>query len=150
VPGVDEPIPADDLARAKSECARIGYPIVVKAVGGGGGIGMQVVKDEAALERALKSCSDRAAQAVNDPRVYLERYVGSPRHIEIQVFCDSHGNAVALGERECSVQRRHQKIVEESPSPLLDARTRQIFFDAALKVVKKVGYVNAGTVEFIV
>ncbi|MGZ3421841.1 MAG: acetyl-CoA carboxylase biotin carboxylase subunit [Polyangiales bacterium] len=150
VPGVDEPVPTDDLARAKAECARIGYPIVVKAVGGGGGIGMQIVKDESTLERALKSCSDRGAQAFGDARVYLERYIGSPRHIEIQVFCDTHGNAVALGERECSLQRRHQKILEESPSPLLDDKTRQIYFDAALKVVKQAHYVNAGTVEFIV
>jgi acetyl-CoA carboxylase biotin carboxylase subunit/3-methylcrotonyl-CoA carboxylase alpha subunit len=150
VPGVDEPIPTDDTARAKAEASRIGYPIVVKAVGGGGGIGMQVVKDEASLERALKTCSDRGAQAFGDPRVYLERYIQSPRHIEIQVFCDTHGNAVALGERECSVQRRHQKILEESPSPLLTEEARQIFFHHALAVVKHASYVNAGTVEFIV
>lgn len=150
VPGVDEPIPTDDVARAKAEAARIGYPIVVKAVGGGGGIGMQIVKDEGGLERALKSCSDRGAQAFGDPRVYLERYIQSPRHIEVQVFCDGHGNAVAVGERECSVQRRHQKILEESPSPLLDAAARQVFFDRALAVVKHAHYVNAGTVEFIV
>ena len=154
VPGVDAPIPADDLALAKSECARIGYPIVVKAVGGGGGIGMQVVLNEATLERSLKSCSERAAQAFGDARVYLERYVGRPRHIEVQIFCDAHGNAVALGERECSVQRRHQKIIEESPSPLLvgeaGERARQVFFERALSVVKSAGYLGAGTVEFIV
>ena len=154
VPGVDAPIPADALDLAKSECARIGYPVVIKAVGGGGGIGMQVVKDEASLERALKSCSDRAAQAFGDARVYLERYVGKPRHIEIQVFCDAHGHAVALGERECSVQRRHQKIIEESPSPLFvgeaGERARQLLFDRALKVVTSAGYRGAGTVEFIV
>ncbi|MBI2394703.1 MAG: ATP-grasp domain-containing protein [Deltaproteobacteria bacterium] len=154
VPGVDEPIPTDDVARAKAEAARVGYPIVVKAVGGGGGIGMQVVKDEAGIERALKSCSDRGAQAFGDPRVYLERYVQSPRHIEVQVFCDAHGNAVALGERECSVQRRHQKILEESPSPLFVGeegdRARKLLFDRALAVVTKAHYVNAGTVEFIV
>jgi acetyl/propionyl-CoA carboxylase alpha subunit len=154
VPGVDAPIPADDVAKAKAEADLIGYPIVVKAVGGGGGIGMQVVKDESQLERALKSCSDRGAQAFNDPRVYLERYVQSPRHIEVQVFCDAHGNAVALGERDCSVQRRHQKIVEESPSPLfageLGEKARALLFERALRVVKSVHYVNAGTVEFIV
>jgi acetyl/propionyl-CoA carboxylase alpha subunit len=150
VPGVDEPIPTDDVARAKSEANRIGYPIVVKAVGGGGGIGMQVVKDEAGIERALKSCSDRGAQAFGDPRVYLERYIQSPRHIEVQVFCDAHGSAVALGERECSVQRRHQKIVEESPSTLLSPEARKVLFERALSVVKKAHYVNAGTVEFIV
>jgi acetyl/propionyl-CoA carboxylase alpha subunit len=154
VPGVDAPIAIDDLALAQKECARIGYPIVVKAVGGGGGIGMQIVRDEPALERALKSCSDRAAQAFGDARVYLERYLGRPRHIEVQIFCDAHGHAIALGERECSVQRRHQKIIEESPSPLLSGeageRARQIYFDRALKVVKSIGYLGAGTVEFIV
>lgn len=154
VPGVDEPIPTDDVARAKAEANRIGYPIVVKAVGGGGGIGMQVVKDESAIERALKSCSDRGAQAFGDPRIYLERYIQSPRHIEVQVFCDTHGNAVAIGERECSVQRRHQKILEESPSPLFAGeageKARRLLFERALAVVTKVGYVNAGTVEFIV
>jgi acetyl-CoA carboxylase biotin carboxylase subunit/3-methylcrotonyl-CoA carboxylase alpha subunit len=154
VPGVDAPVPADQVDFAKKEAARIGYPIVIKAVGGGGGIGMQVVKDEAGIERALKSCSDRGAQAFGDARVYLERYVGKPRHIEVQVFCDAHGHAVALGERECSVQRRHQKIIEESPSPLLagetGARARKVLFDRALKVVTSVGYLGAGTVEFIV
>lgn len=155
VPGVDEPIPSDDVERAKKEAALVGYPIVVKAVGGGGGIGMQIVKDEGSLERALKSCSDRGAQAFGDPRVYLERYVGQPRHIEVQVFCDTHGQAFALGERECSVQRRHQKIIEETPSPAAffqgaegEAR-RQALYEAALRVVKKVGYVGAGTCEFI-
>lgn len=154
VPGVDVPIPATAVDRAKREAAIVGYPIVIKAVGGGGGIGMQVVRDESGIERALKSCSDRGAQAFGDPRVYLERYVTKPRHIEVQVFCDAHGNAVALGERECSVQRRHQKIVEESPSPLLTGevgeRARKILFERALNVVKSVGYLGAGTVEFIV
>ncbi len=150
VPGIDAPLPAGDVEIARQECARIGYPIVVKAVGGGGGIGMQIVRDEAGLERALKSCSDRAAQAFGDARVYLERYLEQPRHIEIQVFCDTHGNAVALGERECSLQRRHQKILEESPSPLLDDAARATFFRRALDVVKHANYVNAGTVEMIV
>jgi acetyl/propionyl-CoA carboxylase alpha subunit len=127
----------------------------VKAVGGGGGIGMQVVQDEAGIERALKSCSDRGKASFADPRVYLERYVSQPRHIEVQVFCDTHGQAFALGERECSVQRRHQKIVEESPSPASffagpeGEKRRQDLFAAALRVVKKVGYVGAGTCEFI-
>jgi acetyl-CoA carboxylase biotin carboxylase subunit/3-methylcrotonyl-CoA carboxylase alpha subunit len=154
VPGVDAPVPADQVELAKKEAARIGYPIVVKAVGGGGGIGMQVVKDEAGIERALKSCSDRGAQAFGDARIYLERYVTKPRHIEVQVFCDARGHAVALGERECSVQRRHQKIVEESPSPLfvgdVGARARKLLFDRALKIVTSIGYLGAGTVEFIV
>ncbi len=158
VPGTDDPIPIDTeegLAHARDEAARVGYPIVVKAVGGGGGIGMQVVTDPAQLDRALKSCSDRARASFADPRVYLERYADQPRHIEVQVFCDTHGGAYALGERECSVQRRHQKIVEETPSPAAffqgeegEARRRALH-ESALRVVKHVGYVGAGTCEFI-
>jgi len=154
VPGLDAPIPVGDLERARHEAGLIGFPLVVKAVGGGGGIGMQLVKDAASLERALKSCSDRAAQAFNDPRIYMERYITQPRHIEVQIFCDALGNAVALGERECSVQRRHQKILEESPSPLFagpqGASMRKKIFDRALAVVTHAHYVGAGTVEFIV
>jgi acetyl/propionyl-CoA carboxylase alpha subunit len=158
VPGTDDPIAIDTpegIAHAKEIAAKVGYPIVAKAVGGGGGIGMQVVADEGGLERALKSCSDRGKASFADPRVYLERYVGTPRHIEVQVFCDRHGQAFALGERECSVQRRHQKIVEESPSAAVffageaGERRRADLFAAALRVVKKVGYVGAGTCEFI-
>src|ERR1035438_3233232 len=119
VPGTNEPLAigtSEGLAHAKKIASEVGYPIVAKAVGGGGGIGMQVVHEEAQLERALQSCSDRGKASFSDARVYLERYVSEPRHIEVQVMCDSHGNAYALGERECSLQRRHQKIVEESPS----------------------------------
>ncbi|MBL8612966.1 MAG: ATP-grasp domain-containing protein [Myxococcales bacterium] len=158
VPGTDEPIPIDTpegLARAAEVASQVGYPVVVKAVGGGGGIGMQVVAEAAGLERALKSCSDRGKASFADARVYLERYVAQPRHIEVQVMCDTHGQAFALGERECSVQRRHQKIVEESPSPAAffageagEAR-RAALLEAALRVVKHVGYVGAGTCEFI-
>lgn len=158
VPGTDEPIAIDTpeaIAHAKEVAAKITYPIVAKAVGGGGGIGMQVVADESGLERALKSCSDRGKASFADPRVYLERYVRQPRHIEVQVFCDNHGQAFALGERECSVQRRHQKIIEESPSPAAffqgaeGERRRAELYAAALRVVTKVGYVGAGTCEFI-
>jgi acetyl-CoA carboxylase biotin carboxylase subunit/3-methylcrotonyl-CoA carboxylase alpha subunit len=158
VPGTDEPIAidtAEGVAHAKEVAGRVGYPVVVKAVGGGGGIGMQVVADEGGLERALKSCSDRGKASFADARVYLERYVSQPRHIEVQVFCDTHGQAFALGERECSVQRRHQKIVEESPSPaeffagVAGEKRRGDLHEAALRVVKKVGYVGAGTCEFI-
>ncbi len=158
VPGTDAPIPIgtpEGLAAAKETAARVGYPVVVKAVGGGGGIGMQVVREEAGMERALQSCSDRGKASFSDPRVYLERYVTEPRHIEVQVFCDTHGAAYALGERECSLQRRHQKIVEESPSPAAffqgeaGAARRRALFESALRVVKSVGYVGAGTCEFI-
>ena len=158
VPGTDEPIPIDTeagLAEARRIAAQVGYPVVVKAVGGGGGIGMQVVGEPHLLERALKSCSDRGKAAFADARVYLERYVEQPRHIEVQVFCDGKGGAYAIGERECSVQRRHQKIIEETPSPAPffagdagEARRRALL-EAALRVVEHAGYVGAGTCEFI-
>jgi acetyl/propionyl-CoA carboxylase alpha subunit len=143
------------LQEASRVAAHVGYPVVVKAVGGGGGIGMQVATAPDQLERALKSCSDRGKAAFADARVYLERYVAQPRHIEVQVFCDTHGGAYTLGERECSLQRRHQKIVEETPSPAAFFRgaggeaKRQALLDAALRVVRHVGYVGAGTCEFI-
>ena len=158
VPGTDAPIPIDTpegIAHAKAVAAEVGYPVVVKAVGGGGGIGMQVVAGEDGMERALRSCSDRGKASFADARVYLERYVAMPRHIEVQVFCDAAGQAFALGERECSVQRRHQKIIEESPSAAAffagdagEARRRALH-EAALRVVKSVGYIGAGTCEFI-
>ncbi len=158
VPGTDFPVSVEspeDLARAREVVATIGYPLMVKAVGGGGGIGMQIVREEAQLEKALKSCSDRGRAAFADARVFLERYVSEPRHIEVQVFCDTHGQAFALGERECSLQRRHQKILEESPSPAAffqgeaGERRRKELHEAALRVVRSVGYVGAGTCEFI-
>ena len=158
VPGTDEPVAVDTpegLARAAETADRIGYPVIVKAVGGGGGIGMQIVKDAALLERALRTCSDRGKAAFADARVYLERYVQRPRHIEVQVFCDARGAAYALGERECSVQRRHQKIVEETPSPAAffsgaaGAARRRDLHEAALRVVRAAGYVGAGTCEFV-
>ncbi|UQA55648.1 acetyl-CoA carboxylase biotin carboxylase subunit [Polyangium aurulentum] len=154
-PGTEGPIAADDLELARREAERIGLPLLVKAAGGGGGIGMQIVEDMAKLERAITACSDRGKQAFGDPRVYLERYLAAPKHIEVQVLCDGQGGAVALGERECSVQRRHQKIVEESPSAAqfflgeLGEARRDELFDRALRVVKRAGYVGAGTVEFV-
>jgi acetyl-CoA carboxylase biotin carboxylase subunit/3-methylcrotonyl-CoA carboxylase alpha subunit len=154
-PGTDGPISSDDIETATREAERIGTPLLVKAAGGGGGIGMQIVEDLAKLPRAIQACSDRGKSAFGDARVYLERYLRAPRHIEVQVLCDTHGNAVALGERECSVQRRHQKIIEESPSPAWffqgdeGERKRQDLFEQALRIVRHVGYVGAGTVEFV-
>jgi acetyl/propionyl-CoA carboxylase alpha subunit len=154
-PGSDGPLsPADEAAMA-AEAARIGFPILVKAAGGGGGIGMQIVDDPAKLARAAQACSDRGKSAFGDERVYMERYVVSPKHIEVQVFADDHGNTVALGERECSLQRRHQKIVEEAPSPAgffageAGEQRRRDLFAAATRLVAAAGYRGAGTVEFV-
>jgi pyruvate carboxylase subunit A len=122
---------------------------MLKPAGGGGGIGMKVIESEAQLGPAIESTAQAARSAFGDATVYLERYVRKPRHIEIQVICDSHGNAVHLGERECSIQRRHQKIMEETPSPAITAETRAAMGEAAIRAAKAAGYVNAGTVEFI-
>ena len=157
-PGIDKPInieTPEDISYAKQVASQVGYPIIVKAVGGGGGIGMQIVQNEDGMEKALKSCSDRGKASFSDHLVYIERYMDKPRHIEVQVFGDKHGNIYALGERECSLQRRHQKIVEESPSPAWffqgaeGAERRKALHEAAVRVVKQVGYYNAGTCEFI-
>lgn len=154
-PGTDGPFDPADVEALAREAERIGFPLLVKAAGGGGGIGMQIVTDAAKLPRAAQACSDRGKSAFADPRVYLERYIERPRHIEVQILCDGQGGAVALGERECSVQRRHQKIIEETPSPAAffegaegQARRERLLADA-LRVVTSVGYVGAGTVEFV-
>lgn len=155
-PGSPEPVDPADQATLIAEARRVGFPVLVKAAAGGGGIGMARVAREEDLERGARAASDRARQAFGDGRVYLERYVDMPRHIEVQVVIDDHGNAVALGERECSVQRRHQKIIEETPSPAAffegaaGASLRRELFERALRVVEAAGYRGAGTVEFIV
>jgi acetyl-CoA carboxylase biotin carboxylase subunit/3-methylcrotonyl-CoA carboxylase alpha subunit len=154
-PGSDGPLDASDSNALRAEAERIGYPLLVKAAGGGGGIGMQIVREDKDLERAARTCSDRGKASFGDGRVYIERYLSSPRHIEVQVLCDAQGGGVALGERECSVQRRHQKIIEESPSAAAffrgpaGERRRTKLWDDALRVVRKAGYVGAGTVEFV-
>jgi 3-methylcrotonyl-CoA carboxylase alpha subunit len=154
-PGSDGPVLPGDVERLNHEAERIGYPILIKAAGGGGGIGMQIVREPGELARAAQTCADRGKAAFADDRIYLERYLEQPRHIEVQVLCDDHGQAVALGERECSVQRRHQKIIEESPSPaaffegVAGAARRQALHASALEVVKAVDYRGAGTVEFV-
>ena len=139
---------ADDTAFAQA-AARISWPLMVKAAGGGGGKGIRVVYDPAHLSEALAAARHEAAHAFGDPRLFLEKYIERARHIEVQVLADAHGNTVHLFERECSAQRRHQKIVEESPSPLLTPETRARMGQAAVDAARAVGYVNAGTVEFI-
>ena len=128
----------------------IGYPVIIKAVAGGGGRGMRIVREEAEMDGAFRTAAHEAEQAFANAGVYIEKFVEQPRHIEIQVFGDQHGNAIHFGERDCSVQRRHQKLVEESPSPFVDESLRQKMGDAAIKGCKAVGYENAGTIEFLV
>jgi pyruvate carboxylase subunit A len=140
---------AVDASTALDAARKIGFPVMLKPSGGGGGIGMKVVESEDELASAIESTSQAARSAFGDGTVYLERFVREPRHIEIQVLCDSHGNAVHLGERECSIQRRHQKIMEETPSPALTVESRAAMGAAAIRAAKAAGYVNAGTVEFI-
>jgi len=147
VPGIVEALA--DPKQAVKEAERIGYPIALKASAGGGGKGIRVVRDPAQMEAAFRGASAEAEKAFGDGRVYLERYLDRPRHVEIQVLCDAHGNGVHLGERECSVQRRHQKLIEESPSPVVDEALRAEMGRVALAAARAVGYVNAGTVEFL-
>jgi acetyl-CoA carboxylase, biotin carboxylase subunit len=139
--------PVADLADA---AARIGYPVLIKAVAGGGGKGMRVVGSAEDLQGAIRLARSEAATAFGDSSVYLERFLQRPRHVEIQILADHHGNIRPFVERECSIQRRHQKVVEESPSPAVDAGLRTRLADAAVAVAKKAGYTNAGTVEFLV
>ncbi|TMC91211.1 MAG: acetyl-CoA carboxylase biotin carboxylase subunit [Chloroflexi bacterium] len=138
-----------DAASAKAAADKVGFPIMVKPSGGGGGIGMKVVESEKELVAAVETSTQAARSAFGDPTVYLERYIRKPRHIEIQVICDQHGHAVHLGERECSIQRRHQKIIEETPSTAISAEIRAAMGEAAIRAVTAAGYVNAGTVEFM-
>ena len=148
VPGLAKPgLTDDELAAAATE---IGYPVLIKPSAGGGGKGMHLVEDPAALRAALITARREAASAFGDDTLFLERFVLRPRHIEVQVLADGQGNVVHLGERECSLQRRHQKVIEEAPSPLLDAATRARIGAAACNTARSVDYVGAGTVEFIV
>src|SRR5690606_27740891 len=139
-----------DPARLRKEADAVGYPLMIKAAHGGGGKGMRIVRSPDEFAAALESCQREASGAFGRDRVLLERYVEEPRHIEIQVFADSHGQVIHLGERECSAQRRYQKVIEESPSPFLTPELRQRMGAAAVAAARAIDYVNAGTVEFIV
>jgi acetyl-CoA/propionyl-CoA carboxylase biotin carboxyl carrier protein len=148
LPGYDEPDQSDGALMAAA--ASIGYPLVVKPAAGGGGKGMRVVREPDALSQALSSARREAMAAFGDDRLILERYLDGPRHVEVQVLFDGHGNGVHLGERDCSIQRRHQKVLEETPSPGIDESMRRRMADAALALARAVGYVSAGTCEFLV
>ena len=148
VPGINKPI--TDVKLAHEVAREIGYPVLIKASAGGGGKGMRIVEQEAELEEQMQRAISEATSAFGDGSVFIEKYVTQPRHIEFQIFGDQHGNVVHLFERECSVQRRHQKVVEEAPSSILTPEMRKKMGEAAVNVAKAAKYYNAGTVEFIV
>ncbi|HEX8881557.1 MAG TPA: acetyl-CoA carboxylase biotin carboxylase subunit [Candidatus Acidoferrum sp.] len=147
VPGANDPT-EKSAARALAES--MGYPVLLKAVAGGGGKGMRLVSSDAEFESAFRDAASEAMNAFADERLYVEKYLERPRHIEIQILADAHGRVVSLGERECSVQRRHQKVVEEAPSPVVTPELRKKMSDAAVRLARAGGYVNAGTMEFLV
>jgi len=141
--------PVESLPELSSIASRIGYPILIKAAGGGGGKGMRVVNSETELEGALRGARSEARSAFDDDRIYVEKYIDSPRHVEVQILADQHGNVIHLGERECSIQRRHQKIIEESPSVAVNEAMRRALVESAVKLARESRYSSAGTVEFL-
>ena len=147
VPGTDGPVRGDDEARAAA--AEIGYPVLIKAVSGGGGRGMKVAHSESELQDSLRMARREAEAGFGDERVYLEKFLQRPRHIEVQVLADHHGNAVHLGERDCSLQRRHQKLVEEATSPVIDAEIREKIGRTVSSAITDLGYQGVGTIEFL-
>jgi acetyl-CoA carboxylase biotin carboxylase subunit len=148
VPGSDGAV--DDEKVALKIAREIGYPVIIKAAAGGGGRGMRIAHNDVSLRSGLKQAQAEAENAFKDSTVYIEKYVEFGRHVEVQILADNHGNALQLWERDCSMQRRHQKLVEESPSPVLKQSTREALCESAVRLVKAAGYTNAGTVEFLV
>lgn len=147
VPGVDGIL--KDAQDAKEKALNVGYPVILKASAGGGGRGMRIVEEESAIENAYLSASSEAKAAFGNGSMYMEKYVKNPRHIEVQVFADKFGNVIHLGERDCSLQRRHQKVIEEAPAQILKEETRTKLHKAAIDACKAIGYENAGTLEFL-
>jgi acetyl-CoA carboxylase biotin carboxylase subunit len=147
VPGSDGPI--EDVDSALGQAAKIGFPVLIKAAAGGGGAGMKLARDKSALPEAFAAARAEANANFGDQTVYIEKYLDHPRHIEIQLLADAHGDIVHLGERDCSLQRRHQKVIEESPSPALNATQRAEIGEIVCRAMKKIGYRNVGTVEFL-
>ena len=150
VPGTKEPVETADEIREFVEDEGVSYPIAIKAEGGGGGRGLKVVRSEDEIDDALETAKREGEEYFDNPSVYVEKYLENPKHIEVQILADEHGNVRHLGERDCSLQRRHQKVIEEAPSPVLDEQTRSEIGDAARRGVREAGYHNAGTVEFLV
>ncbi|HMQ00512.1 MAG TPA: biotin carboxylase N-terminal domain-containing protein, partial [Cyclobacteriaceae bacterium] len=148
VPGTDKPI--ENVDEAKEIAAKVGYPILIKASAGGGGKGMRIVEAEHELEEQMARAISEAKSSFGDGSIFIEKFITKPRHIEIQVFGDQHGNIIHFFERECSIQRRHQKVVEEAPSGILSPQKRAAMGQAAVEVARSVNYYGAGTVEFIV
>ena len=148
VPGSDGPLGSDIVTNRKL-ASDIGYPIIIKAAGGGGGRGMRVVRSEDELEESIAMTQSEAGTAFGNPMVYMEKFLEKPRHIEFQVVCDEHGNAIHLGERDCSMQRRHQKVVEEAPAPGIDEATRSEMGERCVEACKRMGYRGVGTFEFL-
>lgn len=148
VPGTKNAI--RDIEEAKQTAREVGYPIMLKAVHGGGGKGMRLVHEESEFESSFRLASSEAANAFGNGDMYIEKFIVSPHHVEIQILGDRHGNAIHLFERECSIQRRHQKVIEEAPSPFINDDTRAKMYNVAVQAVKKIGYFSAGTLEFIV
>jgi len=147
VPGTNEPVSGLEEARAKAK--EIGYPIMLKALAGGGGKGMRLVRKEDDLDAAFRMSSSEAANSFGDDAIYIEKYIENPHHIEVQVLGDKYGNVIHLYERECSIQRRHQKVIEEAPSPFVKEETRRKMLTIAVAACKKIGYYSAGTLEFM-
>ncbi|MEK9199411.1 acetyl-CoA carboxylase biotin carboxylase subunit [Ureibacillus sp. FSL E2-3493] len=148
IEGID--VPLENIEEAKEIANKIGFPIMLKASAGGGGIGMQRIDREEELEKAFEGNKKRAESFFGDGTMYIEKLIENPHHVEVQIIADSHGNVVPLFERECSVQRRNQKVVEEAPSPFISVATREKMLDAAVQAAKHIGYTNAGTIEFLV
>ena len=148
MPGSQGALSVDSKEIVRS-ARKVGYPVIIKATAGGGGRGMQVVRDDAGIQEAFNLARAEAKAAFSSDEVYIEKYLEAPRHIEVQVLADLHGNVVHLGERDCSLQRRHQKLVEEAPSPALNQKERQSIGDRVVNAVKILGYRNVGTVEFL-
>jgi len=137
----------EDEALAIAEC--MGYPVLLKPASGGGGKGMRVVRNPSEMESALVASRQETRKSFGDNRIFIERYIENPRHIEVQIMADAHGHIIHLGERECSIQRRYQKIIEESPSPALTAEQRLKIYQSSCGLARKAGYVNAGTIEYV-